>query len=74
MDKGAWWATAQVVTGLDMTEPVRVVDAVQLSSNVRLFAAPWTAARQASLSLSISWSLPKFTFIAFVMRSNHLIL
>ena len=73
MDKGAWWATAQV-TGLDMTEPVRVVDAVQLSSNVRLFAAPWTAARQASLSLSISWSLPKFTFIAFVMRSNHLIL
>ena len=72
MDRGAWWATAQVVTGLDMTEPVRVVVAVQLSSNVRLFATPWTAARQASLSLSISWSLPKF--IAFVMRSNHLIL
>ena len=28
MDRGAWWATAQVVTGLDMTEPVRVVVAV----------------------------------------------
>ena len=40
MDKGAWWATAQVVTGLDMTEPVRVVDAVQLSSNVRLCETP----------------------------------
>ena len=70
MDRGAWWATAQVVTGLDMTEPVHV----ELSSNVQLFATPWTAAHQASLSLSIFWSFPKFTFIAFVMRSNHLIL
>ena len=35
---------------------------------------PRTAARQASLSLTISWSLPKFIFIVFVMLSNHLIL
>ena len=33
---------------------------VELSSHVQLFASPWTAARQASLSLTISWSLPKF--------------
>ena len=35
---------------------------------------PWTAACQASLSSSISWSLPKFTSIESVMPSNHLIL
>ena len=34
---------------------------------------PWTAARQASLSLTISWNLPKFMFIALVMLSSHLI-
>ena len=33
---------------------------VELPSHVQLFASPWTAARQASLSLTISWSLPKF--------------
>ena len=39
-----------------------------------LFATPWTAARQASLSLTISWSLPKFVSIASVMSSSRLIL
>ena len=34
---------------------------------------PWTAAHQASLSLNISQSLPKFVFIALVMPSSHLI-
>ena len=47
---------------------------VQLPSRVRLFATPWTAARQASLSLTNSWSLPKFISIASVMPSSHLIL
>ena len=47
---------------------------VQLPSRVRLFATPWTAACQASLSLTNSWSLPKFTSIASVMPSSHLIL
>ena len=37
-------------------------------------ATPWTAARQASLSLTTSQSLPKFTFIASVMPSSHHIL
>ena len=35
---------------------------------------PWTTAHQASLSLTISWSLPKFMFIASVMPSSYLIL
>ena len=35
---------------------------------------PWTAARQASLSLTIPWNLPKFMFIASVMLSSHLII
>ena len=47
---------------------------VQLPSPVRLFATPQTTARLASLSLTISWSLPKFMCIALVMPSNHLIL
>ena len=47
---------------------------VQLLSHVRLFATPWTAAHQASLSFTISQSLLKFTSIESVMPSNHLIL
>ena len=37
-------------------------------------ATPWTAARQASLSITISWSLLKLMSIESVMPSNHLIL
>ena len=47
---------------------------VQSPSHVWLFLTPWTAARQASLSLTISWSLPKFMTFESVMPSNHLIL
>ena len=47
---------------------------VQLLNRVWLFATPWTVACQASLSLNISQSLPKFMFIALVMPSSHLIL
>ena len=43
-------------------------------SHVRLFATPWTAARQASLWITNSWSLPKLMSIELVMPSNHLIL
>ena len=46
---------------------------VQLTSCVRLFVTPWTAACQASLSLTISQSLPKFMSIVLVMPSSHLI-
>ena len=47
---------------------------VQLLSRVILFATPWTAARQASLSIINSWSLLKLMLIESVMPSNHLIL
>ena len=47
---------------------------VQSLSHVQLFVAPWTAACQASLSITNSQSLPKFMFIESVMPSNHLIL
>ena len=47
---------------------------VQSLSHVRLFATPRTAACQASLSITNSWSLPKLMSIESVMPSNHLIL
>ena len=46
---------------------------VQLLSHVQIFVTPWTAARQASLSITISWSPPKPMSIESVMPSNHLI-
>ena len=47
---------------------------VQALSHVWLFATPWTAALQASLSIINSWSLLKIMSIASVMPSNHLML
>ena len=47
---------------------------IQLISRVRLFTAPWTTARQASLSFTISRSLLKLISIMWVMPPNHLIL
>ena len=47
---------------------------VQSLSYVRLFATPWIAAHQASLSIPNSQSLPKLMSIESVMPSNHLIL
>ena len=47
---------------------------VQSLSHVPLFATPWTIARQASLSITSSRSLPKLMSIELVMPSNHLIL
>ena len=43
-------------------------------SHVRLFATPWSAARQASLPITSSWSSLKLMSIESVMPSNHLIL
>ena len=47
---------------------------LQSLSHVWLFATPWTAARQASLSITNSWSLFRLMSIESVMPSNHLIL
>ena len=52
----------------------RAIAIVRSPSCVQLFATPWTAARQASLSLTTSRSLPKFMSIASVMPSSYLIL
>ena len=47
---------------------------VQSLGHVRLFATPWIAACQASLSITNSWSSLRLTFIESVMSSSHLIL
>ena len=52
----------------------RIVAVVQSPSCVRLFVPSWSAASQASLSLTISQSVPKFMCIESVMPSNSLIL
>ena len=57
------WASVGVVHGFS-----------QFSSVMSNSATPWTAARQASLSITNSWSLLKLTSIESVMPSNHLIL
>ena len=62
-----WWLQCRqhsVFTG---------ISSVQLLSCVQLFATPWTAARQAPLSITNSWSPPKPMSVKPVMPSNHLI-
>ena len=51
-----------------------VISSIQSLSHVLLFATPRTAAHQASLSITNSWSLLKLKFIESVTPSNHLIL
>ena len=53
---------------------MKEISSVQSLSRVWLFATPLTTARQASLSITDSWSLPKPMSIESVMPSNHLIL
>ena len=66
-----------ILKSRDITLPakVRLISAVQFSrSVVWLFATPWVAARQATLSIIISQSSLKLTSIESVMPSSHLIL
>ena len=51
-----------------------LVVVVRSLSHVLLFATPWSAACQAFLSFTVSWSLLELMFIELVMPSNHLIL
>ena len=53
---------------------ILLISSVQSLSRVWHFATPWTEARQASLSITNSWSLPELMSIELVMPSNHLIL
>ena len=67
----------QLILWLPFSSHLRKVEhwrnqSVQSLSHVLLFATPWTAAHQASLSNS--WSLPKLMSIESVMPSNHVIL
>ena len=64
----------QLNTMLGSLDLFNQTNSVHSLSYVRLFVTPWTAARQASLSIANSWSLLKFMSIESVMPSNHLIL
>jgi len=57
----------------NMTRWFKIYDVVQSLSHVWLFAIPWTAACQASLSITNSQSLPKRMSTESVMPSNYLI-
>ena len=65
-----WVITSSFLTGSLSVQ----FSSVQLLSHVRLFVTPWTAALQASLSITNSRSLLKLISIESVMPSNHLIL
>ena len=69
------WATREALNLLRNCSIVFLtISSVQLLSHVWLFATPWIAARQASLSITNSWSSLKLTSIESVMPSSHLIL
>ena len=63
----------EIYTYQDTGAPT-LFSSVQLPSRVRLFETPWTAAHQASLSITNSRSLPKLMSIESVTPSNHLTL
>ena len=59
---------------MSLVEMAGQLSSIQSLSRVRLFATPWTAAYQASLSVTNSWSWVTLMSIESVMPSNHLIL
>ena len=63
-----WWGYGK------QTSHTVLVSSVQLLSHVQLFETPWTAARQASLSITNSQSSLKLMSVESVMPYNHLIL
>ena len=68
---GGFFTTSATCEAPDLTIQF---SSVQLLNHVQLFAIPWTAAHQASLSITNSRSLLKLMSIKSVMPSNHLIL
>ena len=77
MKFGCFWGMQNIIK-LDGRKSLKQntyqFSSVQLLSCVRLYAIPWIAACQASLSITNSWSSLKLTSIESVMPSNHLIL
>ena len=67
-------STEQTFADVKSTGLAGISQSVQSLSGVRLFATPWTAAHQASLSITNSQSLLKLISIVSMMPSNHLIL
>ena len=59
---------------LNLGSTLESLQSVQLLSHVRRFATPWSAAHQASLSITNCWSLLRLMYIELVIPSNHLIL
>ena len=82
MDRGAWRPAVHRVAKSQAHHSLRQLftsqyqfwNLVQLLSCVLLFETPWTAAHQASLSITTSWSLLKLMSSESVMKSNHLVL
>ena len=68
------YSVPETVVGMILVRSRLNGTVLQSLSCVPLFLPPWTAAPQASLSPTISGSLPKFMSIASVMPSSHLIL
>ena len=68
-----WAAREAPLSSYKDINPIMKVwpQSIQLLSHVQLFATPWTTARQASLSITNSWSLLRLTSIELVMPSNH---
>ena len=69
-----FWGVCGCVFSAIKFSSTSLFSSVQLLSHVRLFVTPWIAARQASLSITNSWSSLIFTSIESVMPSSHLIL
>ena len=70
----AWCPQRQKGGGASKNAAYHQIRSDQSLSRVRLFASPWTAARQASLSITNSRSSPRLMSIESVMPSSHLIL
>ena len=68
------WASSSWVVVVQSQSCVQLFAACHGLQHAMDCSAPWTAARQASLSFTVSWSLLKFTSIESMMPSNHLIL
>ena len=64
----------KVVFSLVAYNPSKCIHFSSVTQSFWVFATPWTAALQCSLSITNSWSLLKLRFIKSVMPSNHLIL
>jgi len=70
-----WTELNRIPRSITSSKPIHIVTVVvQWLSHVQLFATPWTAAWQTSLSFTVSQSLLKLMSIKSVMPSNHLIL